>query len=93
MSLKMNENCFVLLFSLQKCLQKYTGKEKTISRIFQIVGSELRQLQEKHLHRHKENNRHIRKMQFFKKQQAFLLGLKNHFKRVNFRAFGKRFLL
>ena len=34
MSLKMNENCFVSLFSLQKCLSKYTGKEETISRIF-----------------------------------------------------------
>ena len=51
----MNENFFISLFYLQKCLPKCTGKEKTISRINYIVGSEqLRRLQEKHLHRRKE---------------------------------------
>ena len=58
MNLKMNENCFVSLFSLQKCLPIHTGKEKTI-----------RQLQEKHLHQQKKEERAIRKMQLKKKKK------------------------
>ena len=36
---------------------------------------------------------HLKDATFFLKKCAFLLGVENHFKRVNFLAFGKKFLL